>query len=383
MERRTVYLDNAATTPMDKEVVDTMYPYLVEHFGNPSSSHQFGRKTRAAIEAVRKQIADCFKALPSEFIYTSGGTEADNMVMHCALDTLKVDRIITSPLEHHAVLHTVEHLCHDRKVEMALVKLNEIGEVDTNHLEELLSDGKKTLVSLMHANNEIGNVIDLKKVAEICKANNAYFHSDTVQTIGHLPIDLSQIPVDFITCAAHKLHGPKGAGFLFIRKGTPFQPITFGGAQERDRRGGTENVAGIIGLGKAIVLAHEDMEGHRNHVLGIKNYMKAKLKELVPQIAFNGRCSDNCLYTVLNVNFPKTAKSDMLLFSLDLEGVACSGGSACSSGSNKGSHVINELTPPNDGPNIRFSFSRFTQKEDIDYALNVIEKVYANNLVKA
>ena len=370
--KRSVYLDNAATTPMAPEVVDAMLPYLKDHFGNPSSSHQFGRKTRAAIERVRKDIADRLHAMPSEFIFTSGGTEADNLAIYCAIRELGVERIITSPVEHHAVLHTAEFFCRDFSVEMDLVRLNERGEVDLDHLEELLRDNRKTLVSLMHANNEMGNVLDLKTVATLCKQHGAWFHSDTVQTIGHLPVNLSEMPIDFITCAAHKLHGPKGVGFLFVRKGLPIRRLIHGGSQERERRGGTENVAGIIGLGKAIEMAFEDMEEHRQYVLGLKNHMKAELQKIDPKIAFNGRCSDDCLYTVLNVNFPKNDKGDLLLFTLDLKGVACSGGSACSSGSNKGSHVINALTPPNDGPNIRFSFSRYTTRDDVDYALEVV-----------
>ena len=370
-----IYLDNAATTPVAPQVVDAMLPFLTEHFGNPSSTHAFGRKTRAAIEKVRKQIADTFKASASEFIFTSGGTEADNIAIQTAVKQLGVTHIITSPIEHHAVLHTVKSC--SPEVKISLVNLNEIGEVDVTHLEELIQEGEKTLVSLMHANNEIGNVIDLAKIGKLCKEKGAYFHSDTVQTIGHLPIDLSELEIDFITCAAHKLHGPKGVGFLYIRSGIVPEVLIHGGAQERERRGGTENVAGIIGLGKAIELACEDIEGHKKYVLGLKNHMKALLSEKIPGVAFNGKCSDNCLYTVLNVNFPKHKAGSMLLFQLDMAGIACSGGSACSSGSTKGSHVLAELTPVNkEGINIRFSFSRFTKKEDIEKAVDVVAKVY-------
>ncbi len=374
--KKRVYLDNAATTPVAAEVVDAMVPYLRDFFGNPSSTHSYGREVRAAVEKARKNIAEYIGAKPSEIIFTSGGTEADNMALNCAVKDLGVTRIITSEVEHHAVLHTAQEIG-VQDISVTYVRLNDIGEVDLNHLEELLQRDEKTLVSLMHANNEIGNVIALKEVALLCKNNGAFFHSDTVQTMGHLPIRVDEMPVDFLTCAAHKFHGPKGTGFLFLRHGLPFNPLIYGGAQERERRGGTENVAGIVGLEKAMDLAFPEMEAHREYVLGLKNHMKAELQRLLPNVGFNGRCSDNCLYTVLNVNFPEHPKADMLLFSLDLHGVAASGGSACSSGSNKGSHVINQLKPKNEkGPNIRFSFSRYTTKDCVDYALEKIKEFY-------
>ncbi len=371
-----IYLDNAATTPVAPEVFEAMTPYLTEFFGNPSSTHSFGRKVKAAIEKVRKQVADTFKILPAEIIFTSGGTEADNMAIHCAIHDLKVERIITSAIEHHAVLHTA-NACADH-VKIELVKLDELGQVDMQDLERLLSDGTPTLVSLMHANNEIGNIIDLKAVAKLCKSYSAYFHSDTVQTAGHIDIDLSEIPADFITCAAHKFHGPKGSGFLFVRKNIAFSPLTHGGAQEREKRGGTENVAGIIGLGKALELAYSDLEAHKTHVLGLKMYMKAELEKAIPGTGFNGVCSEKCLYTVLSVNLPEHKTGAMILFQLDMAGIACSGGSACSSGSNKGSHVLAEINQVNqNGVNVRFSFSRYTTKSDIDTAVSVLKNLYS------
>jgi cysteine desulfurase len=371
-----IYLDNAATTPVAPEVFEAMTPYLTEFFGNPSSTHSFGRKVKAAIEKVRKQVADTFRVLPAEIIFTSGGTEADNMAIQCAIHDLKVERIITSAIEHHAVLHTA-NACADQ-VKIELVKLDELGQVDLNDLERLLSDGTPTLVSLMHANNEIGNIIDLKAVALLCKAHNAYFHSDTVQTVGHIDIDLSDIPADFITCAAHKFHGPKGSGFLFVRKTIALTPVIHGGAQEREKRGGTENVAGIIGLGKALELAYADLEAHKTHVLGLKMYMIAELEKAIPGTGFNGVCSEKCLYTVLSVNLPPHKTGAMILFQLDMAGIACSGGSACSSGSNKGSHVLAEINQVNqNGVNVRFSFSRYTTKSDIDKAVSVLKNLYS------
>ncbi|TXC77082.1 cysteine desulfurase family protein [Luteibaculum oceani] len=374
---KRVYLDNAATTPVAPEVVDAMIPCLRDMFGNPSSTHSYGRAVRATIEKARKNIAAFIGAEPAEIIFTSGGTEADNMAINCAVKDLGVTRIISSPIEHHAVLHTVEHIC-DNKVKSEFVELNEHGEVILESLEVLLkASDEKTLVTLMHANNEIGAVIPLKEVGALCKQYGAYFHSDTVQTMGHLPLNLAEVPVDFITCAAHKFHGPKGVGFLYVRKGIPFHALIKGGAQERERRGGTENVPGIVGLEKAMELAFPEMEEHRAYVLGLKMYMKERLQEAIPGVDFNGRCSENCLYTVLNVNFPEHQNGDMLLFTLDLKGVAASGGSACSSGSNKGSHVINALSPKNqNGPNIRFSFSRYTTKECVDYALEQVIEFY-------
>lgn len=371
---KRVYLDNAATTPVAPEVVEAMLPYYTTHYANPSSTHSFGREVRAAIEKARKNIAAYIGAKGSEIIFTSGGTEADNMAITSAVRDLGVRRLISTKLEHHAVLHSLEACAIQQKVTVEYVRVDEKGSVDLVHLAELLAGSQeKTLVSLMHANNEIGNVISLEQVGKLCRNYGAYFHSDTVQTMGHFPIDVSKLPVDFITCAAHKFHGPKGVGFLYLRSGLSFSPLIRGGAQERERRGGTENVAGIIGLLKAMDLAFPEMEAHKKHVLDLKMYMKKQLEELIPGVSFNGVCSEDCLYTVLNVNFPSHPNADMLLFTLDLKGVAASGGSACSSGSNKGSHVINNLKPKNpDGANIRFSFSRYTTKDCIDYALEQV-----------
>jgi len=372
-----VYLDNAATTPMAPEVFDAMIPFMKEHFGNPSSTHSFGRKTKNAIEMARKSIAAELKAEPSEIVFTSGGTEADNMAIRCSVIDLGVERIITSSVEHHAVGHTAESLIESHNVEVIYVKLDAKGSVDLVDLEKILkSSDKKTLVSLMHGNNEIGNLICLKTVSSLCAQNNTLFHSDTVQTMGHYRFDLKETPIDFITCAAHKFHGPKGVGFLYVNKKNKLKTLIFGGSQERGHRGGTENLYGIIGLGKAIELAYEDLEKHINQVQGLKTYMKEELVKINNQISFNGEQEeDKSLYTVLNVCFPENEKSGMFLFSLDINGIAASGGSACSSGSNQGSHVLSALEKTNPCQAIRFSFGRFTTKEEIDYTLEKIKEM--------
>ncbi|MCT4580916.1 MAG: cysteine desulfurase [Flavobacteriales bacterium] len=372
-----VYLDNAATTPMAPEVFDAMVPYMKEHFGNPSSTHAFGRKTKNAIEMARKSIATTLNAEPSEIVFTSGGTEADNMALRCSVVDLGVERIITSTIEHHAVGHTAESLIDTNNVEVVYVKLDQRGSVDIAHLEELLkSSDKKTLVSLMHGNNEIGNLLPLDVVSKLCQENDALFHSDTVQTMGHYRFDLKAIHIDFITCAAHKFHGPKGVGFLYVNKKNKLNTLMFGGAQERGHRGGTENLYGIIGLGKAVELAYEDVEAHQTQIQGLKTYMKTELLKINDQISFNGEVEENkSLYTVLNVCFPENEKSGMFLFSLDINGIAASGGSACSSGSNQGSHVLSALEKTNPCQAIRFSFGRYTTKEEINYTLEKIKEM--------
>ena len=375
---KKIYLDNAATTPMAPEVLEAMLPFFKNDFGNPSSTHSFGRTTKNAIEITRKKIADLFHTDPSEIVFTSGGTEADNMALRCAVSDLGVKRIITSCIEHHAVGHTANHLKESCNIKVDLVKIDEKGHVDLAHLEELLSQDTPTLVSLMHANNEIGNLLDLKLVGQLCKKHHAFFHSDTVQTMGHYEFNLKEINIDFVTCAAHKFHGPKGVGFLYIKKNTKINQLITGGSQERNQRGGTENLYGIIGLGKALELAYEDVLGHQNHVQELKSYMIDKLQEIDPSISFNGDINpENSLYTVLNVCFPIPPQSSMMLFSLDISGIAASGGSACSSGASKGSHVLAALPNAKDCQSVRFSFSRYTTKEEIDFALEKIKALTA------
>ena len=375
-----VYLDNAATTPLAPEVIDEMTKVLREHFGNPSSVHAFGRDAKNVVELARRRIATLINAEPKEIIFTSGGTEADNTAILCAVQNLGVTRIISSEIEHHAVLHCLDH---HPNVQIDFVKLSPSGEVDLIHLEELLQDSAKTLVTLMHANNEIGTLIDLKRVSEICVRNGAYFHSDTVQTMGHYLMDVREINADFLTCSAHKFHGPKGIGFLYVKKGLKLSPLMHGGAQERGMRGGTENIAGIVGLAKAFELANHEIEVHKAYVQGLKSFMVDELKRRIPRVNFHGEIEpEKSLYTVLNVCFPSFENKSMLLFLLDLEGVATSGGSACTAGAATGSHVLRGIGADLDRPNARFSFSRFTTKEEIIYALDCIEKIVVLDAVK-
>lgn len=376
-----VYLDNAATTPVAPEVVEAMIPVLYEHFGNPSSTHAFGRQAKALIENSRRQIAQHLNCAPSEIIFTSGGTEADNMALHAAVTQLGVKRIITSAIEHHAVGHTAEALQHHQNIEVINLRLDAKGNINLEELRALLQDATPTMVSLMHANNEIATLLPLAEVAQICRNYGAYFHSDTVQTMGHYAFDLAALDIDFITCAAHKFHGPKGIGFLYVNKKTRVNPLIHGGSQERGLRGGTENIAGIVGLAKAMDLAYTNLEAHQLHVWGLKNYMMERLQVIFTEVAFHGETSyEKALYTVLNVSLPTTAKAGLLLFTLDLKGVAVSGGSACTSGAAKGSHVLEGIAADMSRPNARFSFSRYTTKAEIDYALQQLEEVYQKNL---
>ncbi|MEX2379629.1 MAG: cysteine desulfurase family protein [Vicingaceae bacterium] len=372
-----IYLDNAATTPIDPLVVEEMIPVLKETYGNPSSIHTHGRIARSVIEKSRKQIASYFNASPSEFFFTSGGTEADNMILRAAVEDLGVQRIITSPLEHHAVLHTAEALKLNG-VTLHLVNVDSKGKVDLAHLEDLLKSSKeKTLVSLMHANNEIATLLPLKKVGELCKSYDAYFHSDTVQTMGHYAFDFQELNIDFATCSAHKFHGPKGAGFLYLSSDVKINPMITGGAQERNMRAGTENIYGIVGLAKALELAYHNLEGHQKHIQSLKSYMIKRLKDEIPEVSFNGdSASEESLYTVLSVCFPSSDMDEMFLYNLDIEGISASGGSACSSGTNIGSHVLTSVGVPMDRPSVRFSFGRFNTIADVDKCMEVLKKIY-------
>ncbi len=377
-----VYLDNAATTPIAPEVVDAMVPILKDNFGNPSSSHFFGRKVKAHIENSRRTIAKLINCKASEIIFTSGGTEADNMAIMKAVETLGVQRIITSTIEHHAVGHTAEAICDKHEVELSYVKIDDKGNVDLDHLTSLLKENTPTLVSLMHANNEIATLLPLKKVSMLCREYGAYFHSDTVQTMGHYEFDMAELDIDFITCAAHKFHGPKGVGFLYINSKNKITSLIHGGAQERGLRGGTENTAGIVGLAKAMELAYDDVKGHQNHVQELKSTMISALKSNIDDVSFHGEIDpDKSLYTVLNVCLPPSPKSGLLLFTLDLKGIACSGGSACSSGAAVGSHVLAGIQSNPNRPNVRFSFSRYTTKEEVNYAISTLSEVFETTLV--
>jgi cysteine desulfurase len=370
------YLDNAATTPLDKEVVEAMLPTMYEHFGNPSSIHSWGRQTRATIEQVRKNVARIFNCSPSEIFFTSGGTEADNMAIRCSIEGLGIKHAITSPIEHHAVLHTLESMADRGQIKLSIVKLSPQGHIDLADLEKLLKENSKSFVSLMHANNEIGNLLPIKKVGDLCKKYEAVFHSDTVQTTGHYNIDLKDINVHFINCAAHKFHGPKGVGFIYVRNDIEIAPLIFGGAQERNMRGGTENVYGIVGLGKALEIAYRDLGQHQGQILDLKNYMILQLEKNLPGVEFNGDAKGSSLYTVLNVCLPPTENAEMLVFNLDINGIAASAGSACSSGSNTGSHVLRSIGCDMSRPSVRFSFSKYTTKEEIDYAVSKLKELF-------
>lgn len=371
-----IYLDNAATTQTDPEVVQAMLPYLGTHFGNPSSIHSFGRITRTAIEQARKQIALLIGASPSEIFFTSGGTEANNMAIVRSIRDLEIKHAISSPIEHHAVSHTLEALRDEGTISLSWVNLDKSGKVDLNHLELLLSQNPGSFVSLMHANNELGTMLPLRETAELVKKYQGVFHSDTVQTMGHFPINVQEVQVDFLNCAAHKFHGPKGIGFIYIRSGTRIHPFIYGGAQERNMRGGTENLAGIVGLAKALEIASNHLDEHSTYIRGLKNYMVDILRSQIPGVSFNGDISDNSLYTVLNVSFPPSSAGEMLLFSLDIQGIAASGGSACSSGSDVGSHVLKAIDADSSRSHVRFSFSKFTTREEIDRTIEVLKGIF-------
>ncbi|MBU2949258.1 cysteine desulfurase [Tamlana agarivorans] len=378
-----VYFDNAATTPMRDEVIDAISEVMKNNFGNPSSSHSFGRSSKSLVEKSRKSIAQHLNVAASEIIFTSGGTEADNFVLHSAINNLSVRHIITSKIEHHAVLHPVEKLEKDSRIRVSYVDLDAKGNIDFKHLESLLQTDTKTLVSLMHINNEIGNILDLKRVSNLCQANNALFHTDAVQSVGHYYIDLQTIPIDFISASAHKFHGPKGIGFVFIKKNSGLKPIIIGGEQERGLRAGTENVPSIVGMETALNIAFKNLEEEIEYLKELKQYFIQKCIAQIPNIAFNGNSVDFELssHTLINLRLPLDEdKAAMILFHLDLKGVACSRGSACQSGSSKKSHVLSEILKDKDlqKPSLRFSFSIFNTKEEVDYVINVLKGMVIN-----
>ncbi|MCS6979436.1 MAG: cysteine desulfurase [Flavobacteriales bacterium] len=374
-----IYLDNAATTPLDPEVAAVMKEVMDRCFGNPSSTHAFGREARTLVERARKTMAELMGCSPGEICFTSGGTEADNMILRTVVRAGQVRKIITSPLEHHAVLHTVEELHEKDGVEVVFLPTDTEGRPDLNFLEkELHHDGNRTLVSLMHANNEIGTMINLAEVGYLARQHGAHFHSDTVQTVGHYSLTFKDLPLDFAAASAHKFHGPKGVGFAYLRGGKACGPLITGGAQERNLRAGTENVYGIVGMAKALELALSARADHENHIRSLKNRALEKIRENIPEAEFNGDISEDSLYTVLNVLLPEFPDPDMLLFRLDIEGLAVSGGSACSSGSHKGSHVIRALGKSSQRPSVRLSFSRMNTMEEVDCAVDILARVVHN-----
>ncbi len=373
-----IYFDNAATTPIDQEVITIITEVMANNFGNPSSTHQFGRSAKALVEKSRKSIAKIINCTATEIVFTAGGSEADNLILHNAVSHLKVTRIITSKIEHPAILQTINALKKDFSIQVEFVNIDKSGDVDYKHLNILLQDNtRKTLVSLMLVNNEIGNILDLEKVVAICKKNNALFHSDTVQGIAHIAIDLQKTPVDFIVASAHKFHGPKGVGFAIFKKGFGINPILHGGEQERGARAGTENTHSIAGMTKALELATLNFEKDKNYILELKQYFIEQLQSNFDDIKFNGNSANlkSSAFHILNVRFNK--EYSMLLFNLDLKGIAASGGSACQSGSNKGSHVLNNILSEQDAlkTSVRFSFSKHNTKEEVDYVIGVLKGV--------
>lgn len=373
-----VYFDNAATTPLDPEVFEVMKPLMLDMYGNPSSTHAHGREVRTKIEYARRTVAELLNTVPAEIFFTSGGTEADNTAITGMVNAYDVKHIITTSIEHHAVGHTVEKLVEQGRVKASYVELDAQGHLNMDHLENLLKNNPNSLVSIMHANNEIGTKNDIDKIGQMAAEYGATFHSDTVQTMGHFRHDLKSLNCQFIVGAAHKFHGPKGVGFLRVCNSRKIGRFIEGGGQERNRRGGTENVYGIVGLAKALELAYSHMDEHQKHIQSLKDRMTEKLKANFPEIAFNGDLDPNSsLYTVLNVSFPAHENNGMLLFSLDINGISASGGSACSSGANTGSHVLNGIKADPDRQGVRFSFSKYNTAEEVDYTVDKLLEIFS------
>jgi len=373
-----VYLDNAATTPMAPEIIEMMTEMMKTNFANPSSVHSFGRESKIIVESARKSIANLLNTSPGSIFFTSGGTEADNMAIKCGIHDHKITHAITSKLSHYAVLYPLQDLEKEGVIKLSYVNIDKDGVVSLSHLKELLEDHPRTFVSIMHANNEIGTIQDLKQIGEICKEYNAIFHSDTVQTIAHYPFNMQELNVDFMAASAHKFHGPKGVGFVYISENIQINPLLRGGAQERNMRAGTENIYGIAALVMAMEMAYENLNEEVKYIKGLKKHMIKKLQTELNDVQFYGKCTDldNSLYTVLSCHFPETDIAEMLLFNLDILGVACSGGSACASGGSKSSHVLSAINPESKRPGIRFSFSKYNTKKDIDFAIDKLKSLF-------
>ena len=381
---QSVYLDSAATTQIRDGVIDRMTEVMRNQFGNASSTHSYGRQSKSLIESARKRIASHFNVSASEIIFTSGGTEADNLVLRSAVRDLGVNEIISSKIEHHAVLHTIDEIKSEYDISVNFVELDNLGHVDYKHLEHLLQSPNRKLVSLMHINNEIGNMLDLKRVANLCRSHETLFHSDTVQSVGHFKLDLQEIPIDYLAASAHKFHGPKGVGFAFLRKGSGLiKSSIFGGAQERGLRAGTECVHNIVGMDEALKISYNNLDEEKAYIQNLKNYFKEQLQAALPGVHFNGSCSKDAesTYTLLNVCLPfPPEKNALLQFQLDLKGIACSKGSACQSGSAQGSHVLAEILDQEKTnlPSVRFSFSSYNTKDEIDYVVGILKEFGTN-----
>ena len=371
---KRVYLDNASTTPMAPEIIEMMSEMMKTTYANPSSVHSFGRESKIVVENARKTIANILNTSPGSIFFTSGGTEADNMAIQCGIHDNNIMHAITSKISHLAILHPLEDLAAAGKIKLSYVNIDKDGEVSLTHLKELLKDNERTFVSIMHANNEIGTIQNIKQIGDVCKEYNAIFHSDTVQTIAHFPFNMQELNVDFMAASAHKFHGPKGVGFVYVSEDIQIKPLLRGGGQERNMRAGTENVYGISGMAMAMEMAYAHLEKEVVYIKGLKQYMIEQLQSEIKDVQFYGKCTDldNSLYTIISCSFPETDMAEMLLFNLDIMGIACSGGSACSSGSNIGSHVLSAIAPDSTRPGVRFSFSKYNTKEEIDY---VIEKL--------
>ena len=371
-----IYFDNAATTPLDPLVLEEMLPYFKVHFGNPSSIYSYGREAKLGIEKARKKVAELLHCSPGEIIFTSGGTESINTAIHSAVKDLQIKRVITTKLEHHATVHTLDTFRIEEKIDIQYLTLDPKGQINYDELELLLKNNtEKTLVCLMHANNEIGNLLKVKKVSDICLEYKALFFCDTVQTVGHYPIDLSQVHIDFITGACHKFHGPKGVGLLYKNRNTPYAPLIHGGAQERNNRAGTENIYGIVGFAKALELAMSNYSEHQEHILGLKKYCHDQIQIHFPYFQFNGTVLDNNLYTVLNFTIPADKHNDTLVINLDLNDICVSAGSACSSGATSHSHVIEAIQPNFNGSPLRVSFSHYNTLAEVDRFITVLKQI--------
>ncbi len=371
-----IYFDNAATTPLDPEVMEIMVRAYQELHGNPSSIHEEGRRARAAIEQARKEIAVSLNSSIGEIFFTSGGTEANNMSLKCAVRDLGVQRIISARTEHHCVLHSLDALRRDQGTETVFVRQTQDGRLELEHLESLLaSGGPKTLVSLMHANNEVGTLANLQEIGTLCRRFGAYFHTDTVQTLGYYPINLKELPIDFLAGSAHKFHGPKGVGFIYINQQNALRPFLDGGSQERNMRGGTENIAGILGMAAALSKANGEIDSRRAKIREVRDYLAQRLEEAIPDIEWNGDPFGQGHYKLLSVGFPPGPKTELLLLNLDIAGIAVSGGSACSSGADAGSHVMDALKKDSPRKTIRFSFSHHNTLQEVDYLMEQLKKI--------
>ena len=375
---KRVYLDNASTTPMAPEIIEMMSEMMKTSYGNPSSMHSFGREAKIVIENARKTIANILNTSPGSIFFTSGGTEADNMAIMCGIHDNDIKHAITSKISHLAILHPLEDLAAAGKIKLSYVNIDKDGEVSLTHLKELLEDNERTFVSIMHANNEIGIIQDIKQIGGICKEYNSIFHSDTVQTMAHFPFNMQELNVDFMAASAHKFHGPKGVGFVYVSEDIQIKPLLRGGGQERNMRAGTENVYGISAMAMAMEMAYKNLEKEVVFINGLKQYMIEQLQSKIKDVQFYGKCTDldSSLYTVLSCSFPETDMAEMLLFNLDIMGIACSGGSACSSGSNTGSHVLSAIAPDSTRPGVRFSFSKYNTKEEIDYVIDKLKGLF-------